>query len=373
MNDTKRYTLGQAIVYGAAIGGGGGASARVYTNFMPELLTENYNYSRFAPLSETRERAVCAVVDGIAYIIGGDQDDAPVFNTNIAYNLATGERIVKTVMPTARRNAAWAIVGKKIYIIGGADASFNELVQVEVYDTENDTWDTSFDNLALGYESSCAAHVNGKIYLLGGKRSTSKNQHQSLDLTTKSWSTETVLPYSVSDFVAVSNGIYIYITGSNSKLHRRYDTVLKTWSNMTSLPNDFRRGCGGIANGFICYMHGSYDAGTSMIYDIGGNSFNEITTLPFTELLEESSYAMYNNRLYIFGGIASTVLQTINSSFSWVASYAVNKVPSGTKVLFDKIIFDGTINHIANVEFTTTAEVQLSSFETDLTGTITYP
>ncbi|MBI1928812.1 hypothetical protein HYR99_31780 [Candidatus Poribacteria bacterium] len=72
-------------------------------------------------------------------------------------------------MPAARSWTAAAVVGEKIYLIGGA-SGFNPWIKVsivEIYDPKRDTWEDGVD-LPDARGSSTSAVVAGKIYVIGG-------------------------------------------------------------------------------------------------------------------------------------------------------------------------------------------------------------
>jgi N-acetylneuraminic acid mutarotase len=74
-------------------------------------------------------------------------------------------------MPTPRRGFATGVVGTKIYTFGGEGnpdaASKGVFNQVEVYDTETDTW-ASLAPMRIPRHGSYAAVVNGTVYIPGG-------------------------------------------------------------------------------------------------------------------------------------------------------------------------------------------------------------
>ncbi|KAK3322911.1 hypothetical protein B0H66DRAFT_515627 [Apodospora peruviana] len=74
-------------------------------------------------------------------------------------------------MPTPRRGFASAVVGTKVYTFGGEGnpdpASNGVFKEVEVYDTESDTW-ASLPAMRIPRHGSCAVAVNGSVYIPGG-------------------------------------------------------------------------------------------------------------------------------------------------------------------------------------------------------------
>ncbi|KAK3377597.1 kelch domain-containing protein [Podospora didyma] len=86
-------------------------------------------------------------------------------------DLAKGWITAKGRMPTPRRGFATAVVGKKFYTFGGegnpSPESKGVFKEVEVYDTETDTW-ASLAPMNIPRHGSSAAAVGGRIYIPGG-------------------------------------------------------------------------------------------------------------------------------------------------------------------------------------------------------------
>ncbi len=75
----------------------------------------------------------------------------------------------KTPMQTARANFGLAVVGNKIYAIGGTEGDIM-LSTVEEYDPDTDTWAYK-QSLPIKRGNFCTSVVNGKIYVMGGDNS----------------------------------------------------------------------------------------------------------------------------------------------------------------------------------------------------------
>lgn len=77
----------------------------------------------------------------------------------------------KAAIPTARYGAAAALVGSKIYVIGGMIGDGSISTAVEAYDTITDAWTSlsASDPLPLGLFEASAAAYSGKLYVFGGR------------------------------------------------------------------------------------------------------------------------------------------------------------------------------------------------------------
>ncbi|HZN24510.1 MAG TPA: hypothetical protein VFB75_09800, partial [Burkholderiales bacterium] len=75
-------------------------------------------------------------------------------------------------MPTPRQNAAAAVLGSKIYVIGGQDGTDQprEGRVVEIFDTATGAWSTG-PLLPKRRRFPAAAVLDGTIYVIGGRES----------------------------------------------------------------------------------------------------------------------------------------------------------------------------------------------------------
>ena len=148
-------------------------------------------------------------INGILYATGGDIDPSYIAggyhpygqtNTNEAYDPSTDSWEVKTPMPTARHHHSAAVVGEKLYVIGGryglayANHIFNNTDANEMYDPVQNKWHT-VAAIPTSRSGATAATVNGSIYVLGGE--------------TKNYPTETQHTYAENEKYEPSTNIWV--------------------------------------------------------------------------------------------------------------------------------------------------------------------
>lgn len=133
-----------------------------------------------------RAEGVAAAINGKIYWIGGRVPETPTsahFNEhkdsklNEMFDPATGRWSTRALAPTARNSAASAVIGGKIYVVGGRRfikstdgktrmANFENL---EVYDPRTDRWETKAP-MPQGQGGLGAAVVDGKLHACGGEQ-----------------------------------------------------------------------------------------------------------------------------------------------------------------------------------------------------------
>jgi N-acetylneuraminic acid mutarotase len=110
------------------------------------------------------------VLNNQIYVIGGGNGlNTPVVPTVEVYEPSTDSWITKSDMPTPRSHLATAVVGGKIYAIGGCvgPPNWSGLANVEVYEPAKDTWSIKSKMPTARLEPH-ASVLDGKIYVMGG-------------------------------------------------------------------------------------------------------------------------------------------------------------------------------------------------------------
>ncbi len=103
-----------------------------------------------------------AVVGGKIYVIGGENG---TFNNNQIYDPVANTWSTGAALPVGQWSMTSAVVGGKIYVIGGANGTFNNN---QIYDPASDSWTTGVV-LPIGEDDMTSATVSGKIYVIGGR------------------------------------------------------------------------------------------------------------------------------------------------------------------------------------------------------------
>ena len=166
------------------------------------------------------------------YVIGGqkgcissDTCAGTVVNTVYQYDTkldkyTTKAAITDNGVAAIRYRYASAVVGDKIYIIGGltADTPTGMLKTTLIYDITNDSWSTGPD-MAAGRSDTCAAVVGSKIYVVAGYQSIDPinvlDTVEVLDTAAASpaWTSAPSLPAKRGDITCASSGGKVYAIG----------------------------------------------------------------------------------------------------------------------------------------------------------------
>jgi N-acetylneuraminic acid mutarotase len=141
-------------------------------------------------------------------------------------------------MPTARAGFGLAVVGSKIYAIGGTDW----LASNEEYDTTHDNW-TEKAPMPTARAYFGIASYHGKIYVIGGfagrtnetSEGSPSSANEVYDPSTNTWETRTPLPAPRQKITAIVVDGKIYVFGGGITDMYIYDIETDVWSNKTSI------------------------------------------------------------------------------------------------------------------------------------------
>ena len=170
-------------------------------------------------------------INGILYIVGGlNASDLPV-NTNYAYDPKTNNWTVKAPMPTARHHLQTAVVGGKLYAMGGRilgdgvrsedlDSSVSNFDRNEMYDPKTDTWTTLQHMLTKRSGFAASNSSDGNIYVFGGQgRLIDLNSVEKYDPKSDKWTYEAPMPTRRYGLESVSYDDRIYVIGGQYFTH----------------------------------------------------------------------------------------------------------------------------------------------------------
>ncbi len=188
---------------------------------------------------------------------------------------------MRPTLPGHGLNApAAAVLGPRIYLIGGFDTTTNvPVAQVLVYDTTTHRWSEA-PPLPRPRGGHAAAVLEGRIHVIGGGNSESTiPDHSVYDPATERWVSLAPLPRSMGSPAAVVHAGSLYSIGGRSGLEDfgdvwRYDSAADRWLAGPAIP----------ARG----THGAISACGS-IYVFGGESQPQARVLADVLRLDSAS------------------------------------------------------------------------------------
>ena len=236
------------------------------------------------PMPTARVGFGVAVVGGKIYAIGGEYGSR-FLNTTEMYDPATENWTTKASMPTPRSGFGVAVVQNKIYVIGGHNCTNAYLFTGtnEVYDTATDTWETRAPMPTLRGDMD-ANSVQGKIYVTGGNSVHGiTGVNEAYDPAADAWTTKSPMPKPVCVYASatINNSIYV-IGGFNGsvdvELNQIYDSLTDSWRYGAPIPFPVSGAGGGATLGVWAPQR---------IYVVGGITDRKETGNPYPYFLNK--------------------------------------------------------------------------------------
>jgi len=145
-----------------------------------------------APLATSRPGAV--VVDGKAYLVGGEYSGKALSNQIHIYDFAAATWSTSTAtMPVGLSNICVATDREKIFVVGGYNGG--PVNTLYIYDIAGDSWSSGATLTSARNGVGCAVH-DGYLYAFGGTPDGSNGLTDTLiyDIDGDSWSSGTAMP-----------------------------------------------------------------------------------------------------------------------------------------------------------------------------------
>jgi serine/threonine protein kinase/N-acetylneuraminic acid mutarotase len=145
------------------------ATAGLSDDFPRALFVYDPRADRWRRLAESHvahSAPAGGVIGGKLYLVGGSDATNGITGILEVYDPASGQWQLKQPMLTPRSSCAGAVLGGKLYVIGGTSGT-NFLATVECYDPATDTWATQ-PSLAMPRAGCGAAAMGDTIFVVGG-------------------------------------------------------------------------------------------------------------------------------------------------------------------------------------------------------------
>ena len=232
----------------------------VNTTYVPSTSAYKFNatthtWSSIASLPTGTTQAGQTADGRYIYFAGGHvatSSSSQTFSTKHVYAYDTVNNTYASLsdLPAARGPGGLALVGRKLYFMGGSDSARNDVATVDALDLDNAGagWQTKASMPAAENRFGVAV-LDGKIYAVGGQTNYDNNAvHRNTlyryDPAANTWATLHTLPRNISHnnaSVFVAGGKIFTAGGEGDGLAKlstviAYDPAANAWSNFTGVP-----------------------------------------------------------------------------------------------------------------------------------------
>jgi hypothetical protein len=291
------------------------AVAQVQTCEIPAVIVTHNTWTSGAPMPTALVGGAAAVLEGQIYVVGGFNGSAIVTNTQV-YNPATNVWSTGVPLPTPLGDVASAVVNNVLYVIGGSGSTTGSPVTntVYAYNPKTKTWSTKAA-MPTARDVAAAVVVNNIIYVIGGWNGVFSGNGlatvESYNPATNTWRKENPLRVGKWAPSAGLFGCYTIVapdgaaqccpsnfTGDNES----YNISTNTWTSLKADPTARGFACFGSISS-ILYVAGGTDTQGPALSVTESYQLNVWKTLaPIPQATIAPGSAVYNGRLYCFGG-----------------------------------------------------------------------
>lgn len=198
-----------------ALGGEAGTAVQVFD-------PATQAWSSGPPLPSVRFASAAAVLGARLHVAGGwnaNNAASASLASQVVFDLAGQTWSNAAAMATARNAAAAAVLGGRLHVLGGRSPGIRagdqqSLAGMEVYDPATDRWSAGAP-LPTARGSLAAAVLGGRLYAMGGESTpgTVSNAVERYDPATGTWTALGAMPYRSHGLGAVAVGDAIYVLG----------------------------------------------------------------------------------------------------------------------------------------------------------------
>lgn len=221
---TGRFALGAAVVNGVIYAAGGNNQQNVAVTAMEAYDSATGTWVAKAPLPTALAYLTAVAVGGVVYAID--------YSIVEAYDPASNTWSSKAPMPTARYDLAAGVINGLVYAVGGTTSNGGSLATVEAYDPATNSW-TAKASMPTARGGVAAGVVNGVLYVVGGSSSLGNvGTVEAYDPRTNSWTTKAPMPTPRTGLAAGVLGGLVYALGGTSSgtVVEAYDPASDTWT-----------------------------------------------------------------------------------------------------------------------------------------------
>lgn len=214
--DGKLYVLGgcdHGPLGGSAPNGSPWIGSRHSLVYDPGL----NRWDRIKPIPHSTAAGGVAVVGGRLFVIGGVDTNGIVLNRVQEFDPATDTWRERAPMPTAREHIGIAVLDSLIYVVAGRLRGTGgiSVTNFEVFSPARNAWDT-LPNLPTSRSGLAFVAARERLYAMGGEWPGMRDVNEEYDPKGKTWRSVEKMPAARHGFVALNYNDSIYALGARN-------------------------------------------------------------------------------------------------------------------------------------------------------------
>ena len=273
----------------------------------PSWYSTSNTWIKGANMPSARNYCMSGFVNNKFYVLGG-HDSNYAYNLCHYYDPSTNKWTALANSPYSYRDLGSAVIGTKIYGIGGVKMPGDEVGVTLIYDTSNNSWSTcaGMAEWSQGSGISAIVPVGTKIYVIGA----AYNKYiQFLDSSSKTWTSTYTYAYDSDGYLyggagtAIGNNVYIF--GNYRDPYRQYTLLFNastsTWTKKANMP---ALNCYSVAIQYKSKIHvlgGASNNNVNWLYDQSANTWTTKAAMPTGKSNNPIGFS-YDGKLFVTGG-----------------------------------------------------------------------
>ena len=266
-------------------------------------------------MPSSRQEVGVGVLDGKVYVIGGFQDGQTV-NTVERYDPVSNrwDEVDPLPAPLPLNHAAVAVVGSRLFVVGGLTQFFSPVDSLYCFDAEDEEW-TEKASLPAARGACAAAVIDGLIYAAGGFPSARRQDFAVYDPGADDWDPLPSMTAPRDHLAAAAVGGFFYaISGRSGGFNalrpevERYDPSTRMWSNVRDIPTPRAGIAAAVVNGRIYVFGGEGNVNNPPTntfleteeYNPSTDEWRELAPMPIGK--HGIGAAAFDGKVYIPGG-----------------------------------------------------------------------
>lgn len=219
-------------------------------------------------------------------------------------------------MPAELTGLEAAVIGNRIYVVGGLDALGRSVTDVRAFDVDKNVW-TDRSPLPKPLQNVALASFGDKLYVFGGFVGLTDKPSDGTfiyDASADSWKTGKSLPQATGGASAVVIGDEIHVIGGFSKgqssdMHYAYVPATNSWRQADALISGRDRAIG-LGHDGLVYVFGGrqgsilYPMADTAVYYPGNDNWEDLVHMPLKRA--NGSAAELKGKAYLFCGEITT-------------------------------------------------------------------
>ena len=265
-------------------------------------------------LQTPRDDFVTAVVDDKIWVLGGMTGDRGNRLTSIeVYDPSTQAWTTSaTEMPIGLASFEGAVVGDRIFVFGGLDASSRPTDFSAVLDTSTGTWQRLPPLPHARYAHTVTLH-EGRIHVVGGESvARAVPEVDVFDTASMTWSSGTPMPLARGshDTVSTPEGLYVlggWLDGGPSRLVQVYEPGTGTWTDGPAMPEPMSRGGAAVLDGHVWVSFHEFAA----VLEVGSGEWEPVNHPPLSR--HGHGFVTLDSAVYAIGGCQESPLRDVRT------------------------------------------------------------